>query len=334
MRLRRRAAVLCALTVLGAGLATATPAHAVTDIRIGVNPIGTNAIAVYAQEKGYFGRNGLSAKPQVFPAPPQALNALAAGQVQFVYSPIASVLPAYTNGGMPLKIVAGADGFSAAEAARAKADKTYAGIVDPSSICAATAITRPRDLVGKKVGVGSRGGHAELAVSTAVRKDGGDPKTIKFAVIGMQQAVATVKNGLIDAAYLSTPYTGQCVNEGLNVVSNPGLSIVPKGGPISVWVTSEKYAASHPSVVKAFQKSIYEANRSTHGHPANRRAVQIAGTQLTKMPQELALAEYPRYQFTAITAHDVQQIADAMQRAGLVSKPVDVAGIMAPQYRP
>lgn len=335
---RRTALVAGAAMILGAVASTVAiaPAQAATDIKIGVNPTATNAMAVYAQDKGYFAKNGLNATTQIFPAPPQALNALAAGQVQFIYSPIASALPAYTNGGMALKIIAPADGFSHNDAARAKTDKKFAGVLDASAICANPnkGITRPRDLAGRNVGVSSRGGLAELGIQTAVRNDGGDPKTIKFAVIGLPQAVAAVKSGVVDASYTGAPYSGQCVVEGMKVVGQPGLAVIPNGGPVSVWITTAQYAAANPAVIKAFQKSMYEANASTLGNIAKKREVQIAGTKLTKATPEEATSEYPRYQYTALTKADVQQVANALQRAGLVAKPVDVAGILAPQYRP
>lgn len=337
-RTRRVTTVIAAAAaaLLGSTLLGTAPASAATNIVIGVNPASTNAMAQYAIDKGFYAKNGLSASLRLDPAPPQTLAALASGQVQFVYIPIASALPAYTNSGMALKIIAPADGFSRSDAARAKKDKKFAGILDPSGICAnpASGIKTAKDLAGKVVGTSSRGGLAELGIVTATRNAGGDPKQIKFAVIGLPNAVASVKNRVVDAAYVGAPFTGQCIAEGLSVVASPGLSIIPNGGPAAAWVTTAAYAAANPAVVKAFQKSMYEANKSTLGNPAAKREVALAGTKITKSTAELALAEYPRYQFTSLTKLDVQQVADALQRAGLVVKPVDVAGILAPQYRP
>lgn len=337
LRLGRATTVIAAgVALLGTTLLGASPASAATNIIVGVNPSSTNAMAQYAIDKGYYAKNGLSASLQVFPAPPQSLGALAAGQVQFVYIPIASVLPAYTNSGMALKIIAPADGFSRNDAARAKKDPKFSQLLDASGICAnpAKGIKTAKDLEGRNVGTSSRGGLAELGIVTATRNAGGDPKLIKFAVIGLPNAVASVKNGVVDAAYVGAPYTGQCIAEGLSVIASPGLAVIPNGGPVSVWATTAAFAASNPEVVKAFQKSMFEANKSTVGNAAAKREVALSGTKITKATPELALAEYPRYQYTTLTKADVQQVANALQRAGLVIKPVDVAGILAPQYRP
>lgn len=332
---RTVAAATAAVVAVGMQVLAASSASAATDIRVGLNPTINNGIGQYAQDAGYFARNGLNATLVVSPAPPQTISQLQAGQIDFAYIPIASALPAYTNGGIAMKIIAPSDGISRSDAVRAQKSKAYAAAIDAGGVCVRpdSGINRPKDLEGKTVGVTSRGGLAELGYFESVRRDGGDPKKLTYAVIGFPESVAAVKNGRVAAAFTGSGYTPQCKAEGMKVLMQPSLAIQPNGGPRNVWVTTADYYAKNPATVKAFQKSIYEVNTATH-KKANMREMIIASTKLTKQPLELALSQRPNYHFTALTKSDIQEVANALQRAGMVVKPVDVPGVLAPQYRP
>lgn len=326
-------AALAAVSVPVLGVASASAA---TDITIGVNPITTNAMAQYALDKGFFAKNGLNAKIQSFPTAPLNLTNLANGTTQFAYVPTASVLTARTNGSLDLKIVAPADGISRLDAQRAKKDSTFAQLIDPQGICVdpKSGITSPKQLAGKEFGLPSRGGQSELVTQASIRRDGGDPKSLTYSVISVAQAVALVKQGRFAGAYVAAPFTGQCIAEGMRLIGSPSLAVQPNGGPASSWITTSAYAAANPSVIKAFQRAMYEAALSTYGKPAAKREVQLAGAKIANSSPEMALRDYPRHQFTTLTKADIQEIANALQQAGLVVKPVDVPGILLPQYRP
>ena len=81
-------------------VATAGPAAAATDVKIGTVAINSVGTIPWAQASGIFKKNGLNVTEiKIFPAPPPTLAALAAGAVQFAYAPSIPIINAYANAG-------------------------------------------------------------------------------------------------------------------------------------------------------------------------------------------------------------------------------------------
>ena len=320
---------------LGTVALAAAPAQAATDIKITAYPLTISGATQYGVDAGIFAKNGLNATVVVLPGAPPALQQLAGGQVQFAYVPISNAIQAYANSGMDLRIVAPADGPSRNDAARAIKDPKFAAVAAPEAICvgANSGITRYKDLAGKTIGINARQGFAELSVRQAIRKDGGDPSSINWVVLGSPQTVASVKNGVVAAGYVSQPFTAQCQAEGLKTLTSPALKYRPNGGPVMSWVTTAPYAQANPAVVKAFQKSIYEITAASR-NKAVMDQILVSSTKLSKLPIETVRAGKPSYYYQTLTKADVQEYVSSMVAEGFIPKPINVAGILATQYRP
>ena len=284
------AAFSASMVILSSG-----PAFAATDIIVGTQNAAVNAQVQYAQDYGVFAKNGLNAT--IRPAAPPALIAqLAAGQIQFMYLPLANAITARTNGGINLKVIAPANGISYLDARRMKQDAKFAALTDTSAMCVRSdsAIKRGKDLEGKVVVVGSRGGLSELDFREFVRKDGGDPNTIKWTVAPMGPGIDLVKSGRADIAYAALPFTSACNQEGLKVLTQADFVVNPVGGPTAGWVTTADYAAQNPAVVTAFQKSIWEVNQQLAGNStstqANREKMVKSMMKLSGQPREYITA--------------------------------------------
>lgn len=319
---------------LAASIGGASSAQAATDVVVGVNAVGTNAQVQYAIDQGIFAKNGLNVSLMVSPAPPDLVRMLQAGQIQYMYIPFANALTARTNGNIDLKIVAPANGISANDAKRMQTDKTFAKVTDPSIFCISktSGITRGRDLQGKTIVIGSRGGLSELAFSEYIRKDGGDPKTVKWTIASMKLGMDLVAQGKADAAYGTTPWNAYCESIGLMPLTQADFQIDSNGGPVAAWIATSQYISSNPAAVQAFQKSIAEAAVQLR-NKANHEKFYASASKMTKQPVDFFKVTKMPYYFTSITKADVQTTADALQRNGLVVKPVDVNGILLPQYR-
>ena len=103
-----------------------------------------------------------------------------------------------------------------------------------------------------------------------------------------------------------------------------------KGGPITGWVTTAKYAKEHPKEVAAFQKAMYQTAAQLRNKNNMKEAITIS-TQYTKAPLDSALATRMPFYYTTLTKPAVQTWANILQRTGLVVKPVDVPGILYKQ---
>lgn len=340
-RITRSALAVPAVTALAATslmLAT-TPAHAATDIIIGTQNAAVNAQVQYAQDNGIFAANGLNATIRVA-APPALTAQLVSGQIQFQYLPFANAITARTNGGIDLKVVAPANGISYNDARRMQRDPAFAALTDTSGFCVnpASGIKSGKDLQGKVVVVGSRGGLSELDFSEYIRKAGGDPKSVKWTLAPMGTGVDLVRQGKADAAYVALPFTTSCTQQGLKILTQADFVVNPAGGPTAGWVTTAQYMASNPAVVAAFQKSMWQVNEQLRGTSAAAKANQEKMVQammkLSGQSREYITAYKLPYFFANIRQSDLIPWALALQRNGLVIKPVDVPGLLAKQYRP
>lgn len=323
-----------ALALSALALASAPAASAATDIKVGVGSYGEMGAIQYGIDSGMFARNGLNVTTVLFPAPAPGINALASGAVQFTYAPITPVLNAVGNGGVDLKIVAPGHGFSKADVARAKKDAKFAEKLDNSGVCVSptSGITNFKGLEGKTVSVPARNAQGEITIANLIKKAGGDPKKVNWVTLTFPETVAAVKSGKVQAAYVIEPFLTQCTVEGLKNLGSPGILFLDES-VISVWATTGPYAAANPAVVKAFQKSIAEANAFSMKSRANAQKAQVAATKLTKVPADIAAKARSLYYPLTVTKADVEDQAKKMLALGYLRAPINVPGLLLAQYR-
>jgi len=323
--------VATALTV------AAVPASAATDIKVGVTPVNSTGAIQYAIDSGMFAKNGINVTQLVvFPAPPPSIAALAAGAVQFTYSPTIPAINAYENGGIALRIVAPADGYRSIDLAKAKKDKDYAFKIDDTGVCVkpTSGIASWKDLMGKTVAVPARGAQAEVTIASAVKKAGGDPAQIKWTTLGLPQVAGALASGAIDAGFTVEPFTSACSAAGNVNIGSPGIQFFDTEQAIGVWVTTQDFYNNNRAVVAAFQKTMFEANSFAMKSPANMVKVTTASTKVTGVPVAQALAANPPYYPLYVVRSDVTRPATKMLELGFLKKQADVGGLLVKQYRP
>ena len=340
MIIKKRAAWAAVLTaaVTSAALATAAaPAQAATDIKIGVTAINSMGAIQYAIDKGIFKKNGINVTEVItFPAPPPSIAALASGAVQFTYTPSIPAINAYENGGVNLRIVAPADGYSRVDLAKAKKDPIFAAKIDDTGVCVSPSggIARWTDLVGKTVSVPARGAQAEVTIASAIKKAGGDPSKVNWVTLSFPEVVSAVQSGKIAAGFTVEPFTTNCTAAGLKNLGSPGIQFFDTEQAIGLWVTTADYAAQNPAVIKAFQKSMFEVHQLSKKSAAAAKAITTASTKITKVPVSQALAANPTYYPLYVTRADITRPATKMLELGFLKKQADVAGMLLKQYRP
>jgi len=339
--IRRKAVALAGtIGVFAAALvgATANPAAAAeTNIRVGTVAINAMGQIPWAQSAGIFKKNGLNVTEiRIFPAPPPSLAALAAGAVDFVYSPSIPIINAYENGGIALKIVAPADGYSRADLAKAKKDSAFAAKIDDTGVCVSptSGISSWKDLAGKTVSVPARGAQGEVTIASAVKKAGGDPSTINWVTLTFPEVISSVQSGKIAAGFTVEPFTTECTAAGLRNIGAPGIQFFDTEQAIGMWVTTATFAQQNPKAVAAFQKSIFEANSFAKKSAANLRKVTLASTKITGVDATQALAANPTFYPLYVTKADITRPATKMLELGFLKKQPDVAGLLMRQYRP
>jgi ABC-type nitrate/sulfonate/bicarbonate transport system substrate-binding protein len=291
---------------------------------IGAANHGIMAAVEYATEKRVFARNGLNVSGiEYFPAPVEGLEALAAGEFQFMYVPAVTAIDAYVNKGMNIRIVAPASGTSAEEIAQAKKNPTLAATLDDAGFCATPGMTRWRDLGGKTVGVPERNGQAEVTIAAAVLADGGDPGTITWKVTPLKDVVALIQSGEIAGGLAIEPFIKQCTNAGLINLGSAPLKFFDNVETTRYWVTTAPYAEANPEAVLAFQKSMYQVHKFANKSEANMTTV-LKGETETVAPTYLL----------KVKRKEVENISAKLLALGFIKQPVDVPGLLMRQYAP
>lgn len=334
--LKRTAAavITTAVAAVSLGVAAAPAASAATDVRFGTPPTTDIAEVLYGiYGNQAFAKNGINVVVTNFPAPPPVIAALQGGQLDIGMVPSTVVVSARTNGGVDLRIIAPASGPSLPDAARAKADKTFAQYVDPTGVCVKPEVTSLKQLEGQVIAVPARGALAEITISAAMREAGADPKNVRWTVLGFPQIPTAVKAGTVAGGYVGHPYTGQCLSLGLKRLGTPALSFNPNGGPVLVYVATSDYINKNPQVIKNFQKAIYQTAVDMKNKAKMARGLALVA-EYTKQPLEAVTATKAPFFHTAITKAQLQKTGQAMLDLGFLTKPADVAGILLTQYKP
>lgn len=221
-------------------LALSSPsAFAQETLRIGVSV--RNVVLMpyyYAKDKGFFDKEGLRAEIIQIRSNLQVAG-VASGELDFM-SGVGTAIEA-TRKGVPLKVLA----------------VLYRAPL--FSLVGGTAIKRPKDLEGRKVGVSRIGSESHNGAVWMLTHNGVDVKKVTFiqtgstivSMIGLQQ-------GSLDASVLSPPFTGEMVVQGFKVLAKTGDVVE---SPFNGVATSQDKVRSRPERIRKGLKAMLESFR-------------------------------------------------------------------------
>lgn len=194
-----------------------------------------------AKEEGIFAKHGLEADLVAVRSAPLQVTALVSNEVQFVRGSASSMLTAAAQGAK-LKIL-----FSLfAERA------SYNFLVSP-------AISSPRDLRGKKIGVQDFSGLLWSLTMLSLREMGLDPQrdNINIQAIGDSTVIAqSLASGIIDGAALDKLQSLRLQGLGIKIL----LDLSRIAFPASPFMSAEAYIQKNPQAVENFIKALIEAS--------------------------------------------------------------------------
>jgi NitT/TauT family transport system substrate-binding protein len=238
-----------------------------------------------AKEEGVFAKHGLEADLVAVRSAPLQVTALVSNEVQFVRGSASSMLTAAAQGAK-LKIL-----FSLF-AERASYD-----------FLASPAITQPRDLRGKKIGVQDFSGLLWSLTMLSLREMGLDPQkdNISIQAIGDSTVIAqSLATGIIDAAALDKLQSLRLQGLGVKVLYD--LSRIPF--PASPFMSAEAYIQKNPQTVENFIKAMIEAStimraQKERGLAVLQRHIK-ADRQLTEIGYKNLLEDLTPYTFVTV----------------------------------
>ena len=227
---------------LGVGVARGPGASAAP--QLGSLVVGSGIDASYASvqvavKKGFMERHGIAATLKVFPSGQEALEAVLTGQADFT-----------GNGQYNVPLVAAQGGRIKIIAEYERSDKQF-------GVAAASAISRPADLVGKRVGT-QFGTSPEYYYHLYTKYYGLDESKITLVNLNFAQMVPALAKGDVDAFFAFEPLLTRAVQ------AAPGAKVLARSGddgvmPLRVYAGVSQKVYSNQALAVAFLKALIEA---------------------------------------------------------------------------
>lgn len=227
------------LSVILSILLFAMLARAQDTVRIAVSVRNVVLMPYYfAKDKGYFDREGLRAEIIQIRSNLQVAG-VASGELDFM-SGVGTAIDAVRKGA-PLKVLA----------------VLYRAPL--FSLMSGTAMKRPKELEGKKVGVSRIGSESHNAAVWMLMQNGVNVRKVTFiqtgstivSMIGLQQ-------GSLDGSVLSPPFSGEMVVQGFKVLAK--TSDVAES-PFNGMATSQDKLRTRPQRIRQSLKALLESYR-------------------------------------------------------------------------
>jgi NitT/TauT family transport system substrate-binding protein len=251
------AAALLVAQPLGARHATAQ--GALVHLRIAYVPFEGAAQVLYAQEEGFFAKEGVSVELQPISTAAAIASAVASGGVDIGFSAITTVAIAHSKG-VPLLLVA------AGPLAVAPNAPQSGGLI----VAATSAIRGAKDLDGKTLCAAGLATLTEFAPRAWIDANAGDSSTVKFIEVPYSAMHEAVASGRCAAGYLTEPFYTPAKRDTRTLAWT--LDAISKDYLGGGWVATAVWTRDHADVVSRFGAAMRDA-----ANWANRQPPAIVG---------------------------------------------------------
>lgn len=310
----RRRTVVTALTTATLGLAAPLVRAQATKLRVSIIPIIDVAPLQVAIAKGYFAAEALEVDTTPNQGGAAGIPALAAGQVQIVFSNVISTILAARQG-LGLEIIA-------AGSTTGDAPPDLAGLVARKG----SALKTGKDFEGKRIAVNTRNNIIWLYARAWVRATGGNPDAVTYLEVPFPQMVDAVKGDRVDAAFAVEPFLSAGVAGDLQVVAWP-YTTVQKGLPAAQYVASKTYIQQNADLIDRWVRAYLKGVDWTNQNQTSEELMKII-SGYTRIPTEvLRKLPMPAYQKT-VNPVALEPVVEEMRRNGLLDAPFDAKSLL------
>ncbi|MEU8247677.1 ABC transporter substrate-binding protein [Nonomuraea sp. NPDC048916] len=287
-----------------------------TSLLIGQYPGADSAPLFIAIERGFFKEQGLTVKTEAIQAPQAVLPKLANGSMDVVLGSYATILTIQSTGSEKFKYIA--DSYQGAAGA-------FGVMVGKDSPVKTVA-----DLKGKKIGVNSLAGLGVLTMNPHLKISGLKPppdpnKDVTYVEVPTTNWLSALEKGDVDAVWMTDPYVSEAKNKLGATMLVDTMSGPTEALPITGWAATEKWVATNPKTMAAFQRAMAKAQNIA---ATDRSAVTKILPTFTKIPAATAatinLGAYP----TTLSAQRIQRVADLMLEYGFIKEKIDVSSMI------
>ena len=279
-----------------------------TDLVFGTQPFAETATLHIAIQQGFFEEEGLNVSlAEAAGGGAGLVPGLVSGDIDVIYTNYVSVLQAAQEG-LPLRIIR---------------ENDRPGVQGIHS-SAASGITTPADLEGKRVGINGLGNIMELTSRAVLASYG--VTDVEFVEIPPPNMLAAIAEGQVDGAWLVEPFVTLGTsgdNPVVRVVSSfegPTANL-----PVAGWIVSETFAADYPNTVAAVVRALDKAAALAL---SDQNVVNEVLPTFTALSPELVPSLNPISFAETSDFTLLQQLNDLKVEFDLLNGPVDVASLI------
>ena len=271
-------------------------------LSVGAIPTDNTANAYYAQDRGYFGRAGLSVTIQDLGSGPAIAAAVAGGTLDVGVSNIATIAAA-RNRGIALRFIA--------PASIASHDTMTDPIVVPNSSAARSG----GDLNGKTIAINGLRNLQQITAMAWIDHHGGDSRTVKFVEIPFTEMGAALEANRVDAALPSEPFVASTRSVARRL-GNVMDSIAPRFMVLG-WFATDGWIAAHQDAAARFAEGIREASSWANTHRVETARILVDRAKLDPaIASTMARSTYG----TDLDTSLIEPVIAAAVRYGIIDK--------------
>jgi NitT/TauT family transport system substrate-binding protein len=300
---------------LAALFAVPASAQPLTKIRINKIPIAPYVPAEVALSRGWFKEEGLDVSIDTIAAGAVAIQALAGGKLDIIYTSLDIGLRSYTRG-FDVVILSNQNNAQ-------RSGRDAAGILVRNDL----GMKSLKELEGKRVLVNNLQNVNWAYTREAIARAGGDPAKVQFLEVNFPQMVDALLGNQADAASITEPFTTIGVGTGkLSVLSYMFVEVQP-GLNIAGWVASGRWVKQHPQEAVAFRRVLQRAMDLLENNPEEKTKAILQFTPLK--PDLLSRITLDKWT-TKLDPADLQKQLEVYKKQGLIDNTYDVKKIIVP----
>lgn len=279
--------------------------------RAGASPIASSAVIFFAQNLGYFAREGFNVAIQPAGNGDATAAAIVGGTLAFGGMNTLSLAIAHQNG-IPLKIIAsGAEYNSRAPATQ---------MLVPRDSAAKSA----KDLNGKTVAVNELKGAVHIAAQAWLDKAGGDSKSVRFVEMTFALMPTALTSHRVDAAMVAEPALTVAKQES-RVFANCYDAISPRW-LINAYVATESWIRENPEAARNVSRAISRTAAWSNRHHNDTIALE---SSISKVSPEIIAASTRTMFAETVDRNLIQPVIDIAVRYGALTSRFAASDLIA-----
>lgn len=291
-----------------------------TPTKISVGIIGANTAdwpLFMAEKEGFFQKAGLSVSTVVTGSPPNAVDQLASGSLNFASDGTDSWVRAVATN-LPVQIVA------------------PEMITDPYTLITRPNITSWSQLKGKTVILGTKTDVTAISFTAMAAAQHMSFNDFSYVTAGSTNArFAALKSGHVDAAMLTQPFDFLAESQGMHELAT-SYQYVPHW-MFTAYAVNTKWEKNNGPVIVKFVKALEQGIQYAYAHPNAAISVMASTahvpTAQAKQAYDLDFQQWKSFSKTeTVSTANVQAVVNAVVKQGTVSKAPSLSALFNDSY--